>query len=63
MDSAEGQARLAKEIQRLKSTDTLLPRLYQEYGLPPVQAAPTKPLTADELIAQRNAERKRLGLN
>jgi hypothetical protein len=63
IDSAEGQARLAKEIQRLKSTDTLLPRLYQEYGLPPVQAAaPAKPLTADELIAQKKAERKRLGL-
>jgi len=62
-DSAEGQARLAKEIQRLKSTDTLLPKLYQEYGLPPVQAAaPAKPLTADELIAQKKAERKRLGL-
>jgi hypothetical protein len=63
IDSAEGQARLAKEIQRLKSEDTLLPKLYKEYGLPPIQAAaPAKPLTVDELIAQRNAEKSRLGI-
>jgi hypothetical protein len=40
IDSDEGRAALAREVQRLKSGDTLLPRLYQEYGLPPIQAAP-----------------------
>jgi hypothetical protein len=41
LETEEGQQRLAREIQRLKSTDTLLPRLYQEYGLPPIQATAT----------------------
>jgi hypothetical protein len=40
IDSDEGRAALAREVQRLKSGDSLLPRLYQEYGLPPIQAAP-----------------------
>jgi hypothetical protein len=43
IDSDEGRAALAREVQRLKSGDTLLPRLYQEYGLPPIQAAPVTP--------------------
>jgi hypothetical protein len=43
IDSDEGRAALAREVQRLKSGDTLLPRLYQEYGLPPIQAAPVAP--------------------
>ena len=55
LDTAEGQARLAKEIQRLKSTDTLLPRLYQEYGLPPIQAVEPPDLvkSAEERLKQR----------
>jgi len=40
IDSDEGRAALAREVQRLKSGDSLLPRLYQEYGLPPIQTAP-----------------------
>jgi hypothetical protein len=43
IDSDEGRAALAREVQRLKSGDTLLPKLYQEYGLPPIQAAPVAP--------------------
>jgi hypothetical protein len=38
IDSAEGQAAIAREVQRLKSSDSLLSKLYQQYGLPPIQA-------------------------
>ena len=43
IDSAEGQAAIAREVQRLKSSDSLLSKLYQQYGLPPIQAAPVAP--------------------
>ena len=48
IDSDEGRAALAREVQRLKSGDNLLPRLYQEYGLPPIQAAPVAPTTLNK---------------
>jgi hypothetical protein len=38
IDSAEGQAAIAKEVQRLKSADPLLTKLYKEYGLPAIPA-------------------------
>ena len=40
IDSAEGQAAIAKEVQRLKSADPLLTKLYQQYGLPAIPTAP-----------------------
>lgn len=38
IDSAEGQAAIAREVQRLKSADPLLTKLYQQYGLPAIPA-------------------------
>jgi Transglycosylase SLT domain len=38
VDSAEGQAAIAREVQRLKSADPLLTKLYQQYGLPAIPA-------------------------
>jgi hypothetical protein len=43
IDSAEGQAAIAKEVQRLKSADPLLSKLYKEYGLSPIQGTATAP--------------------
>jgi hypothetical protein len=43
IDSAEGQAAIAREVQRLKSSDPLLSKLYKEYGLPPIQGTATAP--------------------
>jgi hypothetical protein len=43
IDSAEGQAAIAREVQRLKSSDSLLSKLYQQYGLPPIQATSVAP--------------------
>ena len=43
LDSAQQQAAITKEVQRLKSTDPLLSKLYKEYGLPPIEAAPVAP--------------------
>jgi hypothetical protein len=37
MDSAEGQAAIAREVQRLKSQDQYLAKLYRQYGLPPIE--------------------------
>ena len=63
LDPAQQQAAIAKEVQRLKSTDPLLSKLYKEYGLPPIEAvAPIKPLTKDELLAQRKAQKDSLGI-
>jgi len=38
IDSAEGQAAIAREVQRLKAADPLLTKLYQQYGLPAIPA-------------------------
>ena len=63
LDPAQQQALLAKEVQRIKSSDPLLTKLYKEYGLPPIEAvAPIKPLTKDELLAQRKAQKDSLGI-
>ena len=63
LEPAQQQAAIAKEVQRLKSTDPLLAKLYKEYGLPPIEAvAPIKPLTKDELLAQRKAQKDSLGI-
>ena len=43
MDSAEAQAAVAKEVQRLKSQDPLLGKLYSQYGLPPIQSTAAGP--------------------
>lgn len=47
IDSAEGQAAIAREVQRLKSSDPLLTRLYKEYGLPPIQGGAAAPAPVD----------------
>jgi hypothetical protein len=56
IDSAEGQAAIAREVQRLKSSDSLLSKLYQQYGLPPIQAAQPPDLVsqATERLKKRN---------
>lgn len=38
IDSAEGQAAIAKEVARLKSQDPFLAKLYRQYGLPAIQS-------------------------
>jgi hypothetical protein len=43
IDSAEGQAAIAREVQRLKSQDPLLGKLYSQYGLPPIQSTAAGP--------------------
>jgi len=43
LDPAQQQAAITREVQRLKSTDPLLSKLYKEYGLPPIEAAPVAP--------------------
>jgi hypothetical protein len=43
MDSAEAQAAIAREVQRLKSQDQLLGKLYSQYGLPPIQSGSNTP--------------------
>jgi hypothetical protein len=63
MDSAEAQAAIAKEVQRLKSQDPLLGKLYSQYGLPPIQSAGGPAiLTKEQLLAKAAAEKKRLGI-
>ena len=57
IDSAEGQAAIAREVQRLKSQDQLLGKLYSQYGLPPIQSGtPTNALvqSAEERLKKRN---------
>lgn len=55
LDPAQQQVLLAKEVQRIKSSDPLLTKLYKEYGLPPIQAAPPVDLvkSAEERLKQR----------
>jgi hypothetical protein len=43
LEPAQQQAAIAKEVQRLKSTDPLLAKLYKEYGLPPIEVAAPAP--------------------
>ena len=47
-DSAEAQAKIAKEVERLKSGDEYLKKLYTQYGLPPIgtSAAPQPDLVS-----------------
>lgn len=56
LDPTQQQALLAKEIQRLKSADPLLGKLYQQYGLPAIQVAPPPDLVnqATERLKKRN---------
>jgi len=58
IDSAEGQAAIAKEIQRLKSQDPYLAKLYKQYNLPEINfsgASPTR--SADDILKQFNIKR------
>jgi hypothetical protein len=51
IDSAEGQAAIAKEVQRLKSQDSYLAKLYKQYGLPPIEmAGAPATMSKDDLI-------------
>jgi hypothetical protein len=63
-DSAEGQAAIAREVQRLKSQDALLGKLYSQYGLPPIESAGAPAtMSKEQLIAKAKAEKERLGIN
>jgi hypothetical protein len=53
MDSAEAQAAVAKEVQRLKSQDPLLGKLYSQYGLPPIQSGGAPTLRSPEDIKKQ----------
>jgi hypothetical protein len=53
IDSAEGQAAIAKEVQRLKSQDQLLGKLYSQYGLPPIQSGGAPTLRSPEDIKKQ----------
>lgn len=51
IDSAEGQAAIAREVQRLKSQDSYLAKLYKQYGLPPIEmAGAPATMSKDDLI-------------
>jgi hypothetical protein len=51
IDSDEGRAALAREVQRLKSQDQLLGKLYKQYGLPPIEmAGAPATMSKDDLI-------------
>jgi hypothetical protein len=64
IDSAEGQAAIAREVQRLKSQDPFLAKLYKQYGLPPIQSAGAPAiLSKEQLIAKAKAEKERLGMS
>jgi hypothetical protein len=56
LEPAQQQAAIAREVQRLKSTDPLLSKLYKEYGLPPIEAAQPPDLVsqATERLKKRN---------
>jgi hypothetical protein len=56
LEPAQQQAAIAKEVQRLKSTDPLLAKLYKEYGLPPIEAVQPPDLVsqATERLKKRN---------
>ena len=55
LDAQQQQALLAREVQRLKSADPLLSKLYKEYGLPPIGAIepPNLVASAEERLKQR----------
>ena len=53
IDSAEGQAAIAREVQRLKSQDQLLGKLYSQYGLPPIQSGGAPTLRSPEDIKKQ----------
>jgi hypothetical protein len=53
IDSAEGQAAIAREIQRLKSQDSLLGKLYSQYGLPPIQSVGAPATMSKEDLIKR----------
>ena len=53
LDSDEGRAALAKEVQRLKSQDQLLGKLYSQYGLPPIQSGGAPTLRSPEDIKKQ----------
>jgi hypothetical protein len=53
MDSAEAQAAVAREVQRLKSQDPLLGKLYSQYGLPPIQSGGAPTLRSPEDIKKQ----------
>jgi hypothetical protein len=53
IDSDEGRAALAKEVQRLKSQDQLLGKLYTQYGLPPIQSGGAPTLRSPEDIKKQ----------
>ena len=64
IDSAEGQAAIAKEVQRLKSQDSYLAKLYKQYGLPAIESAGAPAtMSKEQLIARAKAEKERLGMN
>jgi hypothetical protein len=51
IDSAEGQSAIAREVQRLKSQDQYLAKLYKQYGLPPIEmAGAPATMSKDDLI-------------
>jgi len=56
LEPAQQQAAIAREVQRLKSTDPLLSKLYKEYGLPPIEVAQPPDLVsqATERLKKRN---------
>jgi hypothetical protein len=53
MDSAEAQAAVAREVQRLKSQDPLLGKLYSQYGLPTIQSCGAPTLRSPEDIKKQ----------
>jgi hypothetical protein len=55
LEPAQQQAAIAREVQRLKSTDPLLSKLYKEYGLPSIEAVqpPNLVANAEERLKQR----------
>ena len=63
MDSPAAQAAISKRLAELRAADSYLAKLYNQYGLPPIEATPMKPKTKEELIAATQAEKKRLGIS
>lgn len=56
LEPAQQQAAIAREVQRLKSTDPLLSKLYKEYGLPSIETVQPPDLVsqATERLKKRN---------
>jgi hypothetical protein len=53
IDSAEGQAAIAREVQRLKSQDAYLAKLYKDFGLPPIQSVGAPATMSKEDLIKR----------